>query len=157
MATNGPVPVDPFGGWVHVEWDPGATVTPLGQVPFFTEYRQVSSLCDSWVEQRPLRWTSPRAPRPRDVLGTESSLRLAGWGRVRHVVVLRPRLAKNLAVEDRSDPAQLRLSLTELADVVRSYEYAVLVTSLDAESLSIAAFLHGLRLTAEQLTPTQRW
>ena len=27
--------VDTFGGRVHVEWDPQAAVTPLGQLPFF--------------------------------------------------------------------------------------------------------------------------
>ena len=346
VAVSGPVPVDTFGGRVHVEWDPAAAVTPLGQLPFFTEYLQVSGLFDPWVEQCPLRWTSPNAPRTRDVLGTavlsilcghqryahvsalrgdtinpallgmtkvvsedslrggmkkldeelavrwmqthlgavtdpllrepwildsdvtvkplyghqegavvgynphkpgrpshtyhtyfianlrlvlevevqpgnrsaskysspglwalldrigrahwpafirgdrdwgtegnmaraeqeglpylfklrmtkrtkqlverlmgdtawteagqgwqgaESSLRLAGWGRARRVVVLRRRLAKELAIEDRSNPEQLRLSLTELADDVRIYEYAVLVTSLDAEILTLAA------------------
>jgi hypothetical protein len=54
-------------------------------------------------------------------------------------VVLRRRLAKNLAVEDRSDPRQLRLSFTEVEEDVRIYEYAVLVTSLKAEILTIAA------------------
>ena len=34
----GPVTVDTFGGRVHVEWDPQAAVTPLGQLPFFTEF-----------------------------------------------------------------------------------------------------------------------
>jgi hypothetical protein len=72
--------------------------------------------------------------------GAESSLRLAGWGRARRVVVLRRRLAKELAVEDRSNPEQLRLSLTELADDVRRHEYAVPATSLEAEILTIAAF-----------------
>lgn len=28
--------VDTFGGRVHVEWDPSAAVTPLGQLAFFT-------------------------------------------------------------------------------------------------------------------------
>ena len=27
--------VDTYGGRVHVEWDPQAAVTPLGQLPFF--------------------------------------------------------------------------------------------------------------------------
>ena len=30
----GPVAVDTLGGRVHVEWDPQAAVTPLGQLPF---------------------------------------------------------------------------------------------------------------------------
>ena len=71
--------------------------------------------------------------------GAEAQLRLSGWSRSRRVVVLRRRLNKDLAVEERSNPAQLRLSFTEVEDDVRIYEYAVLVTSLDAEILTIAA------------------
>jgi hypothetical protein len=29
---------DTFGGRVHVEWDPEAPVTPLGQLPFFVDF-----------------------------------------------------------------------------------------------------------------------
>ena len=49
MPIAGPVAVDTFGGRVHVEWDPQAAVTPLGQLPFFTEFLQVSGLFDPWV------------------------------------------------------------------------------------------------------------
>ena len=49
----GPVAVDTFGGRVHVEWDPQAAVTPLGQLPFFTEFLQLSGLFDPWVESCP--------------------------------------------------------------------------------------------------------
>jgi len=31
-------PVDTYGGRLHVEWDPQAAVTPLGQLPFFIEF-----------------------------------------------------------------------------------------------------------------------
>ena len=31
---NQPLTLDTFGGRVHVEWDPAAAVTPLGQLPF---------------------------------------------------------------------------------------------------------------------------
>lgn len=72
--------------------------------------------------------------------GSESTLRLLGWSRARRVAVLRRRLAKDLVVEDRGNPEQLRLSLAELEDDVRIDEYAVLVTSLDAEILTVAAF-----------------
>ena len=70
VPVSGPVAVDTFGGRVHVEWDPEAAVTPLGQLPFFTEYLRVSGLFDPWVEDCPLEWTSPNAPKKRDVLGT---------------------------------------------------------------------------------------
>jgi hypothetical protein len=55
-----PVPVETFGGRFHVDRDPDAAFTPLGQLPFFVEFIPVSGLFDAWVEQCPLRWTSTR-------------------------------------------------------------------------------------------------
>jgi hypothetical protein len=46
VPAEGPVAVDTFVGRVHVEWDPSAAVTPLGQLPFFTEFLKVSALFD---------------------------------------------------------------------------------------------------------------
>ena len=45
---------------------------------------------------------------------------------------------KSLAVADRSQPEQLTLSFTELTDNVAVYEYAVLVTSLKHERVTLA-------------------
>jgi hypothetical protein len=42
LPVSGPVTVDTFGGRVHVEWNAQAAVTPLGQLPFFTEYLRAS-------------------------------------------------------------------------------------------------------------------
>jgi hypothetical protein len=41
---SAPLPVDTYGGHIHVEWDPQATVTPLGQLPFFIEFLKTSEL-----------------------------------------------------------------------------------------------------------------
>jgi hypothetical protein len=54
------VVLDTFGGRVHVEWDPDAAVTPLGQLPFFIEFLKVSGLFDAWVEDCPLSYQSKR-------------------------------------------------------------------------------------------------
>ena len=89
MPIAGPVAVDTFGGRVHVEWDPQAAVTPLGQVPFFTEFLQVSGLFDPGVASCPLVLTSPNAPSPRDVLGTALLSILAGHQRYAHISALR--------------------------------------------------------------------
>ena len=35
---------DTFAGRVHVEWDSGGRVTPLGQLPFFIEYLKQAGL-----------------------------------------------------------------------------------------------------------------
>ena len=89
MPYAGPVPVDTFGGRVHVGWDPQAAVTPLGQLPFFTEFLQVSGLFDPWVATCPLFLTSPNAPSKRDVLGTAVLAILSGHQRYAHISALR--------------------------------------------------------------------
>ena len=58
VPAEGPVVLDTFSGRVHVEWDPSAAVTPLGQLAFFTEYLKVGDLFEPWVEQCPVSWTS---------------------------------------------------------------------------------------------------
>ena len=89
MPFAGPVAVDTFGGRVHVEWDPQAAVTPLGQLPFFTEFLQVSGLFGPWVAHCPLVLTSPNAPSKRDVLGTILLAILSGHQRYAHISALR--------------------------------------------------------------------
>lgn len=51
--------VDTYAGKIHVEWDPQAAVTPLGQLPFFIEFLKVSGLFDTFVEECPLQYSSP--------------------------------------------------------------------------------------------------
>jgi Transposase DDE domain group 1 len=78
-----------FAGRVHIEWDAAAPVTPLGQLPFFIEYLKQGGLFDGWVADCPLSFTSPNAPRKRDVLGTLLLSVLAGHRRYAHVTALR--------------------------------------------------------------------
>ncbi len=78
---SGPVAVDTLGGRVPVEWDPQATVTPLGQLPFFTEFLLVSGRFEPWVADCPLRLASPHAPCRRNLLGTAILAILAGHQR----------------------------------------------------------------------------
>jgi hypothetical protein len=66
------------------------------------------------------------------------TLRLSGWSCAGRAVVLRRRVQKDLAVVDARDPQQLRLSFAEVSDEVSVYAYAVLVTSLPDEILSVA-------------------
>jgi len=70
--------------------------------------------------------------------GAETTLRLQGWSKARRVVVLRRSIKRDIAIADQSNPDQLRLSFAELSDNVTLYEYAVLVTSLPDEILTIA-------------------
>jgi hypothetical protein len=84
-----PVSVDTFGGRIHVEWNPQAAVTPLGQLPFFIDYLHASGLFDEWVSSCPLQWTSPNAPTKIDVLGTVLLSVLSGHQRYAHINALR--------------------------------------------------------------------
>src|SRR5262249_8795193 len=70
--------------------------------------------------------------------GKAETLRLVGWSRHRRVIVLRRRLKEGVVADVREGPNQLRLSFAELEDDTQLYEYAVLVTSLEAEVLTIA-------------------
>jgi hypothetical protein len=88
-SVSAPVVADTFAGRVHVEWDGEATVTPLGQLPFFIEYLKQGGLFDSWVSDCPLYFTSPNAPSKRDVLGTVLLSLLAGHRRYAHITALR--------------------------------------------------------------------
>src|SRR5271169_449409 len=85
----GPVVADTFAGRIHVEWDNGATVTPRGQLPFFVEYLKQGGLFDGWVADCPLHYTSPNAPKKRDVLGTILLSVLAGHNRYSHITSVR--------------------------------------------------------------------
>jgi hypothetical protein len=80
---------DTFKGKVHIEWDPQAPVTVLGQLAFFVEFLKQGNLFDSWVDDFPLHLLSPNAPKKRDVLGTLLLSILAGHKRYAHVTTIR--------------------------------------------------------------------
>src|SRR5208283_1704127 len=92
VAGQGPprgVLVDSFAGPVHVEWDREAAFTPLGQLPFFIDFLKTAGLFDAFVADCPLHYTSPNAPRKRDVLGTTFLSVLAGHYRYAHMTTVR--------------------------------------------------------------------
>src|SRR5258708_135742 len=88
-VSAGPVVAADFAGLIHVEWDGSATVTPLGQLPFFIELLKQGGLFDGFVADCPLHYTSPNAPNKRDVLGTVMLSVLAGHWRYAHMTTLR--------------------------------------------------------------------
>jgi hypothetical protein len=83
------VSLDSFAGPVHVEWDTEAALTPLGQLPFFIDFLKAGGLFDAFVSDCPLRYTSPNAPKKRDVLGTTMLSMLSGRKRYAHIAALR--------------------------------------------------------------------
>ena len=81
--------LDTFGDKLHVKFDHTASVTMLGQLPFFVEFLQASGLYDRWITSAALVYSSPNAPSVQDVLGTLFLAALSGMRRYRHVNALR--------------------------------------------------------------------
>lgn len=81
--------VDTYGGRLHVEWDPQAAVTPLGQLPFFIEFLKTTKLFDELVASCPLKFTSNNASNVRDILGSMMLSVLSGHTRYSHITMLR--------------------------------------------------------------------
>lgn len=102
--------VDTFGGRIHVEWDPQASVTPLGQLPFFIEFLKTAELFEPWVAECPLEYKSPNAPSKRDILGTILLSVLAGHRRYAHISAIRA---------DGVNPELLGMQKTASEDSVR--------------------------------------
>ena len=88
-APSGAQTLDTFAGPVKVEWDTSSPLTPLGQLVYFAEFLKVSGRLDATVGDCPLAYTSPNAPKVRDVIGTWMLSVLAGHKRYAHVTALR--------------------------------------------------------------------
>ena len=84
-----PLVVDTHGRRFHVEWDPSAPVTPLGQLVFFSQFLATAGLFHDWVKSCPLVFTSNNAPSLNDRLGTNTLAVLSGQHRYSHVTALR--------------------------------------------------------------------
>jgi len=83
------IPVDTYGGLVHIEWNHNAEVTLHGQLAFFIEFLKSTNLFDHWVDTCPLELKSPNASKVRDVLGTILLSVLAGHTRYSHITTVR--------------------------------------------------------------------
>ncbi len=92
LATFNPlaevVEVETYAGKVHIEWDPDAAVTPLGQLPFFIQFLKLGRRFDHWVEACPLAYRSNNAPETVDVLGSLFLSILSGHRRYAHITTL---------------------------------------------------------------------
>ena len=81
--------VDTFAGKIHLKWVPDGAVSSLGLMAFFIEFLKTSELLDKWVEDCPLQYSSPNAPKKRDVLGTILLAVLSGQWRYAHISAIR--------------------------------------------------------------------
>jgi len=69
--------------------------------------------------------------------GQSIELRLHGWSRQRRVVLLRRKLDRPLAISEQDGDGQQRLSFATVDARKKVWEFAALVTSLDAEILTL--------------------
>lgn len=86
---NSPLEVDTFDGKLHVEWDPEASVTPLGQLSFFIQYLKLGHRLMPWVKDCPLKYASNNAPEKIDILGSLLLSVLSGHTRYSHITTLK--------------------------------------------------------------------
>lgn len=80
--------IDTFDGKLHIEWDPNARVTPIGQLPFFIQFLKLGHRYLPWVEDCPLDYESNNAPSKTDVLGSLLLSVLSGHTRYAHLTTL---------------------------------------------------------------------
>ena len=82
---------DTFQGIVHLEWDPQAPVTPLGQLPFFIDFLKTTKIYDKWIEECPLNFKTqkPSSSGVRNILGTFFLSCLSGQKRYAHITAMR--------------------------------------------------------------------
>jgi hypothetical protein len=82
------VQVETYAGKLQVEWDPEATVTPMGQLPFFIQFLKMGGRFEPWVEDCPLHYHSNNAPKKVNVLGSLFLSILSGHRRYAHITSL---------------------------------------------------------------------
>jgi hypothetical protein len=78
-----------FGGQLDVSWSSSAQVTQWGGLAYFVSYLKTSGLFDRLVEDAPFHYTSPNAPKIRDVVGTIVLAVICGFTRYVHINRLR--------------------------------------------------------------------
>jgi len=88
-ALSTAIEVETYGGKIHVEWDPTAAVTPIGQLAFFIEFLKLGHRFKQWVDDCPLHYASNNAPQKIDVLGSLFLSILSGHNRYTHLTALR--------------------------------------------------------------------
>jgi hypothetical protein len=71
--------------------------------------------------------------------GQEAQLKLMGWEKERRVIVLRKQVSKDVvALSENVKTKQIELNFAEVNGKMRVYEYAVLITSLEDEIITVA-------------------
>ena len=88
LVNKSTIEVDTFDGKIQVEWEPGASVTPMGQLAFFIQFLKAGYRFEPWVEDCPLKYNSNNSPAKIDVLGSLLLSILSGHKRYAHMTTL---------------------------------------------------------------------
>ncbi|MFK0569567.1 transposase [Endozoicomonas sp.] len=86
--SSATIEVDTFEGKIHVEWEPGASVTPMGQLDFFIQFLKTGCWFEPWVIDCPLVYTSNNASGKVNVLDSLLLSILSGHKRYAHIATL---------------------------------------------------------------------
>jgi len=81
--------VETLGGPMQVHWEEDPGISPHGMLTYFLEFLQISGIWEEFVEQCPLRYTSPNAPSKAEILGTLLCGVLSGHRRYAHITAMR--------------------------------------------------------------------
>jgi hypothetical protein len=85
----GPHRVETLGGPMQVSWEEDPGISPHGMVTYFVEFLHLSGIWAEFVEQCPLRYSSPNAPAKAEILGTILCSVLSGHRRYAHITGMR--------------------------------------------------------------------
>jgi hypothetical protein len=83
------VTAETFAGRVHLEWEPAAPVTTMGQLAFFNEYLRQGGLFEGWVAGCLLHLTSPKRADQARRVGHSAVVGAGPNWRYAHITALR--------------------------------------------------------------------
>lgn len=81
--------LETLGGGVEVRWEEDPGVSMHGGLAFFIEFLNLSGIWKKFVEECPLKYTSPNAPTKSEILGTILFSVLSGHRRYAHITGIR--------------------------------------------------------------------
>jgi len=65
-----PHKIEAFGGTIKVRWEEDAGVSMHGGLAYFIEFLKISGLWEKFIQERPLKFTSPNAATQSEIPGT---------------------------------------------------------------------------------------
>jgi hypothetical protein len=89
LAYPAPHRVETVGGPMQVHWEEDPGISPHGMLTYFLEFLHLSGIWAEFVEQCPLRYSSPNAPTKAEILGTILCSVVSGHRRYAHITGMR--------------------------------------------------------------------